>query len=876
MRQNKNTMKVRQLFCGLLILLFIMFTNNCQQSVNRINRNNKHNYNNTYENEYLNHIAFPIGGIGAGMFCLEGTGTISHMSVRNRPELFNQPCMFAAVALKGIHNGAKILEGPVPDWKKFELPGSGYGVSYNWTNLGLPRFEEAKFLSRFPFAYIDLYDSELPMEVSIKGWSPFVPTDADDSSLPVGSIEYSFRNTSSQTIDAVFSYNSSNFMGERASGKGSITSISNGFVLSEEGTEGAPENQGDFAVFTNDPNTIVDHCWFRGSFVEGLTMAWNTISNGEIKNNPPVNNSELPYYLRPPGASLFVPFSLKPDETKVVRVFLAWYVPNTKLRVLFPRNAGEIDESSDNGNNDLSNSHYHKPWYTGKFSNIAEVVNYWTENYDILHKKSELFKESFYDNTLPPEVTEAVAANLSILKSPTILRQPDGKLWCWEGSGDESGSCEGSCTHVWNYAQAIPHLFPELERTLRETEFFINQDQNGHQHFRASLPIRKVTHDKPADHSFWAAADGQLGGIIKVYRDWRIYGNEMWLNKMFPRVSESMDFCIDYWDPRHTGTIEEPHLNTYDVVFWGPDGMTTSIYLGALKAMIEMGKSLGEDIIKYEILYEKGKEFMESELFNGEYFIQKTKWEGLSSPDPIEVAKMHPYEKLLGPFWYSEEALELFKKEGPKMQYGTGCLSDGILGCWLGEVSGLGNIIDPVKINNHLSSVYKYNFKKNLRNHANPARNTYALGKEGGLIICSWPKGDKLSIPFEMSSEVWTGIEYQVASHLIFTGQVEKGLEIVRTCRDRYDGRNRNPFDEYECGHWYGRALSSYSLMQALTGVRYDAVEQVMYIDSRIGDFKSFISTETGFGSIGLENGQPFCTVYYGDIPIRKFDLPVK
>lgn len=866
-------MKVRQLSSGLLVLVCIMFANNCKQSTKSINRNNIRNYNDIYENEYLNYIAFPIGGIGAGMFCLEGTGTISHMSVRNRPAIFNQPCMFAAIALKGVNNGAKILEGPVPDWKKYGLPGSGYGTSYNWSNLGLPRFEDAKFLSRFPFAYIDLFDSELPIEVRIKGWSPFIPTDADDSSLPVGAIEYSFKNSGSQTMDAVFSYNSSNFMGERASGKGSITSILNGFVLSEEGTETSPENQGDFAVFTNDPNTVVDHCWFRGSFVEGLTMVWNTISNGEIKDNPPDNN-EAQYNLRPPGASLFVPFSLDPNETKVIRVSMAWYVPNTKLRILFPRYAKEINETD--GDNNMYDSQYYKPWYSGKFANITEVVSYWTTNYEVLQKKSELFKESFYDNTLPPEVTEAVSADLSILKSPTILRQPDGKLWCWEGSGDESGSCEGSCTHVWNYAQAIPHLFPELERTLRETEFFINQDQNGHQHFRASLPIRRVTHAKPADHSFWAAADGQLGGIIKVYRDWRINGNAMWLSKIFPRVIKSMDFCINYWDPRHTGTIEEPHLNTYDVIFWGPDGMTTSIYLGALRAIIEMGKYLGEDIHNYEILLERGREFMENELFNGEYFIQKTKWNGLSSADPIEVAKMHPPEKLLGPFWYSQEALELFKREGPKMQYGSGCLSDGILGCWLAEVSGLENIIDPNKINSHLLSVYKYNFKENLNHHANPARNTFALGDDGGLIICSWPKGNKLTIPFDMSSEVWTGIEYQVAAHLIFTGQVEKGLEIIRKCRDRYDGRSRNPFDEYECGHWYGRALSSYSLLQALTGVRYDAVEQVMYIDSRIGDFKSFISTETGFGSVGVQNGQPFCTVVYGDIPIRKFALSIE
>ena len=77
-----------------------------------------------YSGEYLNRVAFPVGGMGAGMFCVEGTGAISHMSVRNKPDVFNEPEMFAAFAIKRIANGAKVLEGPVPDWKKFGQHGS--------------------------------------------------------------------------------------------------------------------------------------------------------------------------------------------------------------------------------------------------------------------------------------------------------------------------------------------------------------------------------------------------------------------------------------------------------------------------------------------------------------------------------------------------------------------------------------------------------------------------------------------------------------------------------------------------------------------------------------------------------------------------------
>ena len=157
-----------------------------------------------------------------------------------------------------------------------------------------------------------------------------------------------------------------------------------------------------------------------------------------------------------------------------------------------------------------------------------------------------------------------------------------------------------------------------------------------------------------------------------------------------------------------------------------------------------------------------------------------------------------------------------------------------------------------------------------MSDHVNPQRPAYALGNEGGLLLCTWPKGGKLSLPFVYSNEVWTGIEYQVASHLMLEGLVEKGLEIVRTCRDRYDGRIRNPFNEYECGHWYARAMSSYGLMQGLTGVRFDAIDQTLYIDSKIGkSFKSFLATETGFGTVGLQNGKPFIDVKWGHITVN-------
>lgn len=815
----------------------------------------KRAYNSAYTGEYLNRVAFPIGGIGAGMFCLEGTGAMAQVSTRNSPDMFNDPGVFAAIAVKGITNGAKLLEGPVPNWKKFGLHDSGNGLVGSTT--GLPHFHAASFKTEFPFAHIRLDDKDIPLDVKLTGWSPFIPTDDDNSSLPAGALEYTFTNTGKSAVEAIFSFNSKNFL-RIDDGKNSIRETKNGFILFEGGTKEKPYPS-EFAMFTDDDKTIVDHCWFRGGWWDPLTMAWNAVKSGEAKENPPVPADA-------PGASLYVPFNLLPGKKKVIRLMMAWYTPDSELTFGEMGKRKDCDPSSGccNTPTDLQLDKYdkhfdgkfYKPWYSSRFESISAVIDYWKSRYDDLRKNSALFSKAFYNSTLPPEVTEAVACNLSILKSPTVMRQFDGRLWSFEGCGDSGGCCHGSCTHVWNYAQAIPHLFPALERSLRHTEFCESQDENGHQNFRSNLPIG------PATHTFHAAADGQLGGIMKVYREWRISGDDNWLQKMYPMVKVSLDYCIRTWDPRNKGVIEEPHHNTYDIEFWGPDGMHTSFYIGSLTALILMGEHLGKNVEPYKALRSKAKVALENQLFDGEYFIQDITYTGLNAQNP-GTAKSYGGD-------YSKEAIALLEKEGPKYQYGKGCLSDGILGAWIAQMCMVPESINSNLVKSHLQSVFKYNFKTDLSEHANPQRPAYALGNEGGLLLCTWPNGGKLSLPFVYSDEVWTGIEHQVASHLMLTGVVNEGLAILRASRDRYDGRVRNPFNEYECGHWYARALSSYGYLQALTGVKYDAVTKTLYIDSKVGNFTSFLSTDTGFGNVSLKSGEPSINVLYGKIDVKK------
>jgi len=802
----------------------------------------KRKYNGWYRGEALNRVAFPMGGIGAGMICLEGTGALSHFSVRNRPEVFNEPYLFSAVCVKGERNVARVLERQVPLSRVFGFSGAGNGGGDR--TYGFPRFRQGAFRARFPFATARLSDPDVPLTVEVTGWSPFVAGDADRSSLPVCALEYRFGNPGSRPVEAVYSFHARNVMAVGKDGQ-SVTAAERGFVLRQAASAERPWERGELCVMTDAEDAAVNCAWFRGGWFDPQTMAWRDVAEGRLVSRPPVTEGAPS-----PGASLFVPLKLEPGAKRTVVLMLCWYVPESELR------CGPDLETAE----PAVAPRRHRPWYAGAFADIESVAAHWRRHYRALRRESRRFSRCFQDSTLAPEVVEAVGANLTILKSPTALRQTDGRLWCWEGCCDAAGCCDGSCTHVWNYAQAVPHLFPALERTLRETEFGVSQDERGHQAFRSGLPIRPIAHRMPA------AADGQLGGIMKAYREWRISGDIEWLRGLWPSIRASLAYCIETWDPDRTGVPVEPHHNTYDIEFWGPDGMCGSFYVGALFAAARMAEALGEDADEYRRLYEKGKTRLEDELFDGEYFIQKIQWKGLRAGDPTK------FEALAGSRW-SPEAVALAREEGPKYQYGSGCLSDGVLGAWLARMCGLGEVLDPDKVESHLLAVYRHNFKPDLSAHANPQRPTYAVGPEGGLLACTWPKGGALSLPFPYSNEVWTGIEYQAAGHLILTGHIEEGLQIVRTARDRYDGRYRNPFNEYECGHWYARAMSSFGLLQALTGARYDAVEKVLYLAPAIeGDFRSFLCTATGYGTVGVKDGKPFLEVKSGRIEIARID----
>ena len=795
----------------------------------------------TFSGDGLQQIAFPLGGLGAGCLHLGGAGNYQDFIISSEPGFGHNPMTFAALwaGEKGKEDGVlRVLEGPVQTPHIYDLGRWGNGALAAG-HEGLPHMAAAEFGGEFPYATVKLKDPELPVSAELSAWSPFVPGDGEASGLPAAFMTYKLRNRRRRALRLQFSFHAQfpgrpdSLAGHRARQRrdGGVAGVYFDSDLREKDL-----HKTSVAVVSPLGGQKANCAWFRGGWWDALTVLTGQLVKGALKTAPESPEASADSRSRF-GASLFWDLELAAGETVEIPLIYCWHVPNSDLRV---GRAEDADRAvGHTGRRGMARTY--RPHYATRFADAWQVAAHALAQREELESRTRRFNRSLFGSSLPDYVLDAVSANLAILKSPTVLWQEDGTLWCWEGSSYAQGCCSGSCTHVWNYAQAIPYLFPELERGLRDQELKWSMDRRGHVTFRSALPTGETT------HTMHAASDGQLGGIMKVYRDWQIGGGEDWLGERYPLARRSLEYCIRTWDPGEKGALLEPHHNTYDIEFWGADGMCTSFYLGALRAMAELAKHLGrdDDALRYRTIADRGRAYTDRHLWNGEYFCQRVEWKKLKVARSLK-------KWLAG---YSEEALALFQKEGPKYQYGTGCISDGVMGQWYTTMLGLPDALSKPKARRHLASIFKYNFRRSLAGHANPQRPGYALNDEPGTLLCSWPHGDKPSLPFVYSDEVWTGIEYQVASHMIYEGLVDEGLSVVRAVRLRYDGTVRNPWNEYECGNYYARAMASYGVLLALSGWRYRAPEKQLELAPRTGEGKGrfFFSTEGAWGTVAYE-----------------------
>lgn len=389
-------------------------------------------------------------------------------------------------------------------------------------------------------------------------------------------------------------------------------------------------------------------------------------------------------------------------------------------------------------------------------------------------------------------------------------------MFGWEGVMDNVGSCQGSCTHVWNYEQATPFLFGELAKTMRDVEFNYALDTTGLMSFRVNLPLQ------PGSGGGIAAADGQMGTIMKAYRDWQLSGDTGFLTRNWANIKQALAFAWipGGWDADQDGVMEGAQHNTMDVEYFGPNPQMQLWYLGALKAASAMAKAQNDPAFanRCDQIFTKGSAWTDTNLFNGSYYEQQV---------------IPPAGHLLAKGTFS--GFNKIQQEDPAYQLAKGCLVDQLVGQFMAHVCGLGYLVKPQHVQTTLQSILKYNYRASLTDHFNNMR-SYAMGDEAALLMASWPKG-RPKVPFPYFSEVMTGFEYTAAIGMLYENQREPGLRCIRNIRDRYNGSKRNPFDEAECGHHYARAMVSWAAGLALSGFHYSAVSQIMEVNDREGTY---------------------------------------
>ncbi len=725
-------------------------------------------------------VAFPLGGIGTGNVSLGARGELRDWEIFNHPgKGTSLPNTFFAIRVQSGTGQAvaKVLEAPLQPPHTLS---HGYHPS---TAAGLPRLAGSTFRGEYPFAWIDFDDRDLPVHVQLEAYTPLIPLHPEDSGIPCAIFSYTVTNISDQPVQLTLVGSISNPVGGLETDRfGNFSSGGTGLNVNEVRDESygrglflysqqyAPHDlkTGSLGLVTTHPHITTKRAWIRGAWFDFLQEFWDDFcTDGRLTDLGYETPSQLG---KTDTASLGLLDTLAPGQQQVYQFILTWYFPNRP-------NSWSAEPRS------LVRNHY-----ATRFDDAWAVARYVIENQPRLAEQTRQFHAALFGSTLPASVLDAISANIVPVRSTTCFWLEDGKFFGYEGCFDDRGCCDGTCTHVWSYAQTVAFLFPSLEREMRRIEFKVETNESGYMFFR--------TYQTFGEHFIWAwgdqqpeaAVDGQMGSILRVLREWQLSGDREWLQEVWPNVKRALTYATQQWDKNNDGVLDGRQHNTYDIEFYGENPLCGIYYLAGLRAVEELAGVMNEPELaeRCRATFEQGSRRLDEMLWNGAYYVQR-------------LADVDAY----------------------KYQHGAGCLADQLLGQLHARILNLGNLIPREHGQVALDSIFAHNFKRRFSHHTNTQR-TYVLNDEAGLLMCSWPNGGRPRYPFVYSDEAWTGVEYQVAAHLMYEGRFMEGLEIVEAVRARHDGVRRNPWNEVECGHHYARSMSSWALLLALSGVHAD------------------------------------------------------
>jgi uncharacterized protein (DUF608 family) len=811
-----------------------------------------------YRGERLRALTMPLGGIGTGSIALAGDGGLRQWQiVHNVDHLAHVPHSFFAFWAKPENAPAvaRVLQSSaLYDQGDFRAPPTtnDHVVPTESSILleRLPGVKEIEFAGEYPIAEARCLDPALPAEIRLEAYSPFVPLNSKDSGLPVIIFEFKVKNAASRPLAVSLLATLQNLVGW--DGQSPIAGVEYFGYASNRNT--LKRAAGLTAIHMSNPRLPKDFA-FQGDLVlaalteeasyvtqwDDLERLWQDFAeDGRLANT---TGTEPSAEGRTWNGALALPLRLEAGEEKRAAFLLAWHFPNRYVN----------RDQSFMSVQDKKSKFWLGTMYANWFGDALGVARYVAENLTRLGEQTRLWRDTFYDSSLPYEFLDCISSQVSIIRTPTCIWLQDGRLHGFEGCcGASTGHCHSAgccplnCTHVWGYEQSLSRLFPDLERSMRQTDWEIQQSPEGYVFTRTPLPFylpRPWEMKTPVEEK--VALDGMLATALKTYREYRQGAGRDWLVRLWPRLKKMMEYTMNTFDANSDGLIEGEQYNTYDISLYGANSFIGSLYLAALRAAEEMGCILGDEgaARQYRSVYEKGRAKLPSELWNGEYYVQRTDLE-----------------------------------KYPKNQYASGCLSDQLLGQWWAHQLDLGYILPQDQVHTALGSIAKYNWRENFGGFKQEPR-VFASQHDKGLLICTWPRGGRPSVPTLYSDEVWTGIEYEVAALLLYEGRVEEALKIVRGARARYDGRERSPWNDVECGDHYARAMSSWALLEAVAGQRYNAAEAFLAFAPKTTpeNFRCLFITASGWGTfdqkISGASQVNAITAAYGQVKLRTLEL---
>ena len=790
-----------------------------------------------YKGKYLKKFAMPVGGIGTGSISFNGWGGMSDFEIYGRPNKSSINGM-THMAVKAEKNG-KVIDARVmhSDYTG-HLEGSylngnsnqGFGPARELM-AGFPHFKKVKWSVEYPFGTAEFYEAKnkkendrefsFPCRTGYTVFNPLIPGDEDNSTIPAAFIELFAENNTDGDIDITFAFSLRN-PSEQCKNIFKAADKYNCIVLGNE-----KDNNG-LCIMTDENQSDVSYQenWFRGSWFDSATVYWDDFAKpGKLKNRvyDSPGNGEM--------CTIAVHKNIKAGDTVKTKFILSWHYAEftnywnpVKIEEAGDKTPCSCEDGCCDGQRTNSanpvNPNVWKNYYAVLFKNAADAAAYGLKNWDTLYDKTKKYTQALHNSSLPECALDAVASNISILKSPTCIRLEDGSFYGFEGCHCAGGCCEGSCGHVWAYQYALPFLFPRLERSMRDIEMKYAMRDDGGLTFRVMLPAGREK------SGFRPCADGHFSAVFQIYREWKISGDDEWLRSNWDNAKLMMSYAwadtnLDRWDPDKSGVLWGVQHHTLDMELFGPNSWLTGFYLLALWCMDKMAVFMGDKNLaaEYRAIYQKGKKWVDENLFNGEYYHQKIDYTNKDViEDAIKPSDFSDGEKAhLRNYWNAEH-------NEIKYQIAEGCGIDQVLAGYHAKLIGADPVFDIERQKTALKSLYKYNFKL-MRDFANYCR-VYSANDEKGLIICSFPDYARhavITIPY--TTETMNGFEYQAAAHMIAEGLEREGLEVVRAIRERYDGRVRNPFNEFECGSHYARSMASYALLNVYSGFMYDLSE---------------------------------------------------